>query len=216
MNLIAGVDFSSRAAFPLVLNALGLTGNGAEVGVQRGVNASHIRRLWSGEELYCVDPWEPYTGVIDTAEMHESYLREALAALQSAGKDNWQILRKRSLEAAALLRERGVVFDWVYLDGDHFYEAVLADIEAWWPLVRSGGVLAGHDYVPDGWHRNGDAITAYASAEEAGVGPGHCGPFGVVRAVTEVFGPGGVREHKVHLTSPETDDGWRSWLVVKS
>jgi predicted O-methyltransferase YrrM len=38
--------------------------------------------------------------------------------------------------------------DFVFIDGDHSYEAVKADIQAWLPKVKSNGLLAGHDY---GW-----------------------------------------------------------------
>ncbi len=39
--------------------------------------------------------------------------------------------------------------DFVYIDGDHRYEAVKADIQAWLPHVRAGGIIAGHDaYMP--------------------------------------------------------------------
>jgi len=37
-------------------------------------------------------------------------------------------------------------FDFVYLDGLHEHEEVRAEIPIWWHKVRSGGVLAGHDY----------------------------------------------------------------------
>lgn len=39
--------------------------------------------------------------------------------------------------------------DLVYIDADHSYEAVKADIEAWLPHVKPGGFIAGHDYQPD-------------------------------------------------------------------
>jgi predicted O-methyltransferase YrrM len=34
----------------------------------------------------------------------------------------------------------------VFLDADHSYESVKADIAAWWPKVAPGGRIAGHDY----------------------------------------------------------------------
>lgn len=55
---------------------------------------------------------------------------------------NW--MRYRSDYAAKLLDD--LAFDFVFLDADHRYESVRSDIEAWWPKVRVGGVLCGHDW----------------------------------------------------------------------
>ncbi|KKL73402.1 hypothetical protein LCGC14_2075300, partial [marine sediment metagenome] len=40
--------------------------------------------------------------------------------------------------------------DWVYLDADHTLAGCMGDLEAWYPKLKSGGILAGHDYVY-GW-----------------------------------------------------------------
>lgn len=36
--------------------------------------------------------------------------------------------------------------DFVFIDADHSYEGCLRDITAWFPKVKQGGVIAGHDY----------------------------------------------------------------------
>ena len=53
-----------------------------------------------------------------------------------------------SLEAAARFADKSL--DFVWIDGNHEYEAVKADIMAWLPKVKAGGVLAGHDYFKSG------------------------------------------------------------------
>lgn len=48
--------------------------------------------------------------------------------------------------------------DFVLLDGSHDYVSVLADLDAWWPKVKSGGVIAGDDYRKQGVF---DAVTDF-------------------------------------------------------
>jgi hypothetical protein len=49
-----------------------------------------------------------------------------------------------SVEVASLYPDH--FFDFIWIDADHTYDAVVADILAWSPKLRSGGLLAGHDY----------------------------------------------------------------------
>ena len=45
-------------------------------------------------------------------------------------------------------------FDWVYLDADHTLESVRRDIHLWWPKVKIGGFLCGHDYIEERWEKS--------------------------------------------------------------
>jgi len=40
--------------------------------------------------------------------------------------------------------------DLVYIDANHLEHAVYADIQAWYPKIRKGGILCGHDWYADG------------------------------------------------------------------
>lgn len=57
-----------------------------------------------------------------------------------------------------------VPVDLLFVDGDHSYEGVLADVDRYWPTVRPGGFMVLHDYFgwygPDG--RNGSAVALVA------------------------------------------------------
>jgi SAM-dependent methyltransferase len=47
--------------------------------------------------------------------------------------------------------------DLIYVDADHTYPSVREDIADWLPKLRSGGIMAGHDYHPGQPRRNGVA-----------------------------------------------------------
>lgn len=49
-----------------------------------------------------------------------------------------------SKRAAKLFPPGGV--DFCFIDGDHSYASVMDDLAAWWPKIKPGGSLAGHDY----------------------------------------------------------------------
>lgn len=51
-----------------------------------------------------------------------------------------------SLAAARSLAAKVGTIDLLFIDGDHSYDACKADIAAWTPFVRPGGVMAFHDF----------------------------------------------------------------------
>ena len=57
---------------------------------------------------------------------------------------HYKPMRSPSLEAAGQFEDESL--DFVFIDASHEYEDVKADIMAWMPKVKRGGVLAGHDY----------------------------------------------------------------------
>ena len=51
-----------------------------------------------------------------------------------------------SLAAAQKLAPLRGTIDLIFIDGDHSYDACKADIQAWAPFVKRGGVIAFHDF----------------------------------------------------------------------
>ncbi len=72
---------------------------------------------------------------------------EFRANVARAGVDDLVVpMVQPSLEAAVAFT---LPVELVFIDGDHAYEAVLADFHAWFPKVVDGGVIAFHDTI--GW-----------------------------------------------------------------
>lgn len=63
-------------------------------------------------------------------------------------KDIITVIRKPSIEASALFKNNELAF--VFLDAAHDYDNVKKDIAHWYPKVKTGSIIAGHDYDP-GW-----------------------------------------------------------------
>jgi len=101
--------------------------------------------------LHLIDPWEfqpsfpnrMYGGkkAASQDDMDAIFSR----VQQKIGiQDNVNIVRKKSHEAAKVLPERSL--DWVYIDGNHFYEYVKQDLKYYYTIVKEGGYIAGDDY----------------------------------------------------------------------
>lgn len=127
---------------------------GAEVGVFRGVLSRYLLQL-GVERLFMIDNWLPakeqprqyketrdYCAGLtaDEAASNEALAREVATRSHGRGK----VLKMASVEAAALINDGSL--DFVFLDADHSYEGLKADIAAWLPKVKPGGWLCGHDY----------------------------------------------------------------------
>jgi hypothetical protein len=131
-----------RAYLATMLAVDGLT-TGAEVGVERGHFSLQLCQANPSLRLICVDAWAPYPGYREhvTAEKLEGFYQETRARLAPYHPT---YLREFSVDAARRVRDGAL--DFVYLDGNHSFDQVTADLAAWTPKVRVGGIVAGHDY----------------------------------------------------------------------
>ena len=118
---------------------------GAEVGVFTGAHALQLLNdLPNLAKLYLVDPYEAYGGYTTTR------IKEILL-----GPGNAQSLLDRNnidpsrYEWVILPFSADTIpepLDFIYIDGNHQYDAVLFDILEARKIVKNGGVVGGHDY----------------------------------------------------------------------
>jgi predicted O-methyltransferase YrrM len=116
-----------------------------EVGCKDGQTTGFLLENLPELHVTAIDPWAP------VANADEDYKDWDYAQIESdfwrnVGKheDRCRMLRMESVKAARFY-DQGA-YDVVFIDAGHDYENALADIKAWWPLVREGGYLCGHDY----------------------------------------------------------------------
>lgn len=128
---------------------------GAEIGVLEGEFSSNLRRHYYGT-LYLVDAWKHLDNYIDVENVEQGKMdqRHLMVQRMFLGDLSTRIIRAMSVEAATIFEPNSL--DWVYIDADHSAPGVQADLDAWVPKVRTGGLICGHDYIdskiagPDG------------------------------------------------------------------
>lgn len=163
--LIEGSPAPRHEQLLQILRPLGEGLVGAEIGVYDGTTSAALLNGLPRLRLWMVDPWRPYAGDSELGALDQAAFDRALARAEwwtLAAAERRFILRKPSLEAAERFAAESL--DFAFIDANHLYENVCADLRAWWPKIRRGGVLAGHDY---------------------GIGRDAAGRWGVRRAVDE-------------------------------
>ncbi|CAB9525911.1 expressed unknown protein [Seminavis robusta] len=120
---------------------------GAEVGVQRGLLARRTLETWKSCEKYAlVGLWGDEAGSGPDTNIHRiEHLDNARQLLEPYEKiTDFYVMRSTD---AAKKFEKGY-FDYVYIDASD-YCAIAEDIDHYWPTLRPGGIMAGHDFVDE-------------------------------------------------------------------
>jgi methyltransferase family protein len=123
----------------------------AEIGVWKGDFSEQVLKLRHPREFHLIDPWmfeSKYPGRWyggDAAKNQDDMdnIKNSVCR-RFAGNSAVAIHRSKSVEAAAQFPNE--YFDWIYIDGDHSWEAVLNDLEAWHTKLKVRGTLALDDY----------------------------------------------------------------------
>lgn len=134
---------AGRAELCLLFAAMGFK-EGAEVGVWTGKFSERICQTVQGVHLRCVDPWTPYAAYRERKNDPERLASAYKEAQQRLRPFGCTLMRMTSLEAAKQVPDASL--DFVYLDGNHERAFIQADLQAWTPKVRQGGIVAGHDF----------------------------------------------------------------------
>lgn len=156
----------------------------AEIGVEYG----GFTDLYFNDyyEIHLIDMWQTEGNDYYFSQRH-GQVEEGYKKILSkySNKKNVNIVKMKSTDASFLYDDN--YFDWIYIDADHSYESVLEDIKKWYPKLKKGGIISGHDFDP-----SIDDVNYHK--------------YGVEKAVREFFGD------KFKLTS---ETNYKSWYVIK-
>ncbi len=174
-----------------------LQGKGVEIGTFKGEFSSEIMRNWNGT-LYMVDVWNEIKEGYEDASNHGRFdidiYGEAIKNIKGY-EDRAIMIRATSEIASNIFQDESL--DFVYIDANHAYDYVVQDIELWYPKVKPGGFVMGHDYIDIDWY-NDPKFDKNGKDKHIWSGDVYHGVFGVNPAVDEFCEKNG---YKRSLTS---------------
>jgi len=127
--------FTFQDIYKNIINEIDNNSHIVEVGTLKGRSAAfmavEIINSKKNIKFDCVDifPDEIYNEFINNIGPVKNYINP---------------IKLCSIEAAKLYRDNSL--DFVFLDASHDYESVKEDIFAWYPKLKLGGKIGGHDY----------------------------------------------------------------------
>jgi hypothetical protein len=131
-----------KPAYSHIKNKIGNNLVGLAIGISFGYGEEYVIDSLTFKKFYMVDPYIPYD-FNETSQ--EDFDKQYNYAYNKFSKFPFvEFLRMTSEDASKIISDNSL--DFVYIDGNHFYPAVKKDIDLWWPKIRSGGVLSGHDF----------------------------------------------------------------------
>ena len=120
-----------------------------EIGVWKGKSLSYLcseaYRKSPDIRVFGVDTWEGSVEHQNDPSVTGGTLYDEFSRNIAPVSQNLTVARMPSLQAVGSFADSSL--DGVFIDASHEYDDVRADILAWKPKVRPGGILAGHDYV---------------------------------------------------------------------
>ena len=177
----------TRIELHKLLNELGIK-IGVEVGVQGGLYSKYLLEN-TKIKLYLVDIWKHLDNYFDIANVSDAEQEQVLLnckELLSPYMGRFEIIRELSINASKLFSSN--FFDFIYLDAGHSYKSISEDLIAWYPKLKIGGLMSGHDFV-DGENLSGSE-------------------FGVKSAVLDF-----IKDKNIKLFV--TNEDWPTWYWIK-
>lgn len=133
-------------------------GIGVEIGTHRGEFAEQVLFKWdSCKKFVCYDPYiTGYDNVNDPISRMSSSDRNEDYRVATSRLNGIKCCSIKTLTSEQALKyHTDYSIDFIHVDGNHQQWAVTFDLYSWYKKLKSGGIIAVHDYVcfeDDGGH----------------------------------------------------------------
>lgn len=138
------ITWVSAKGLPDVLNSKGKNLIGCEIGTHNGWSLVWLLKNCDISLMYVIDPHkeyndEPYGQNFALTAAKRNWIKNT-----ESFKDKIQLIEKFSVDAVEDIKDDSL--DFIFIDGDHSYEAVKLELNSYYSKIKTGGVFAGHDF----------------------------------------------------------------------
>jgi len=131
-----------------------------EIGSYCGASTEIFATHFPNSTINSVDPWEMYVEDCSTYDLNQQALelKEAEQIFDKLILKYPNIIKNKtsSVEFSKTIKEETV--DFIYIDGNHQYSSVIEDLRTWYPKIKKGGMMCGHD---GSWESVGKALLEF-------------------------------------------------------
>ena len=183
-------------------------GRGVEVGTFKGAYSRSILEKWNGT-LFMVDVWKSLGSEYSDMNNHSNFKHWVYADVMDSiegMEDRGIMIRSTSKIAASLFIDGSL--DFVYIDANHAYDFVKEDIDLWYPKVKKGGYILGHDYLSLDWYNDPNYAENKKDKHIWDNQGNYIGLFGVNPAVDEFC-----QRERYDLSV--TNEWYGTWIICK-
>lgn len=130
-------------------------GTFVECGAWLGKSSAYLCDLVTARRpditVYIIDSWKGSENELTST--HKLAVEQDIYQLflDNMGDRKFNPIRALSTDAAQKFEDNSL--DVIFIDMCHTYECVRDDLEAWYPKLKSSGIMAGHDYSWLGVHK---------------------------------------------------------------
>jgi predicted O-methyltransferase YrrM len=155
--------FNMEKQYLELLDATPEGGTFVELGCYKGKSTSfigvEIHKRKRDINFFAIDSFQ---GATNSTDANEIKAYEGISEIEESYTYNVSLIGNKIKTIVSLTDEAAKYFndeeiDVIFVDGGHSYEVVKADILAWLPKMKKGGIMAGHDYKA--WEGVNKAVT---------------------------------------------------------